>query len=165
MFHEISLNSCKIITHCTFSQVLHKIHQKIFRSFFVISLAGSHTEAISPVPISPSNKAIYHLWTKQIHLHRTSHPGAMGCIECCYITAIHHWAIRHVDCLVIYCGWYSWFLPSVDRLHAIWLTFQRGSYRRYGKFIEKIFKVGKFRKFLDPLMMRHQISQIFLSIL
>ncbi len=25
-------------------------------------LAGSHTEAISPVAISPSNKAIYHLW-------------------------------------------------------------------------------------------------------
>ncbi len=39
--------------------------------------AGFHTEAISPVAISPSNNAIYHLWTKQIHLYRTSHTGAI----------------------------------------------------------------------------------------
>ncbi len=26
-------------------------------------------------------------------------------IECCYITAIYHWAIRHADCSVMYCCW------------------------------------------------------------
>ncbi len=38
---------------------------------------NSHNEAISPVAVSPSNKTIYHLWTKQIHLYRTFHTGAM----------------------------------------------------------------------------------------
>ncbi len=42
-----------------------------------LKLAGSHTEAISPVAVFPNNKAIYHLRTKQIHLYRTSHTGAM----------------------------------------------------------------------------------------
>ncbi len=41
------------------------------------ALAGSHTEAVSPVALSSSNKAIHHLRTKQIHLYRTSHTGAM----------------------------------------------------------------------------------------
>ncbi len=40
-------------------------------------LGSSYTEAIPPVAISPKNKAIYHLWTKQIYLYRTSHTGAM----------------------------------------------------------------------------------------
>ncbi len=33
--------------------------------------------ATPPVDISPSNEAIYHLRTKQIHLYRTCHAGAM----------------------------------------------------------------------------------------
>ncbi len=40
-------------------------------------LAGSQIEAISPVAISPNDKAIYRLRTQQILLYRTSHTGAM----------------------------------------------------------------------------------------
>ncbi len=42
-----------------------------------ILLAGPHIEAISPLAISPSNKAIHYLRTTQIYLYRTSHTGAM----------------------------------------------------------------------------------------
>ncbi len=50
-----------------------------FRAGFtkILMSAGSHTETISPVAILTSNKAIYHLLTKQIHLYGTSHAGAM----------------------------------------------------------------------------------------
>ncbi len=35
-------------------------------------LAGSHTEAISPIAISPSNKAIHHLWNIELLQCETS---------------------------------------------------------------------------------------------
>ncbi len=49
-------------------KVIDTISMKFYRYFaslchcFDDTLAASHTEAISPVAISPSNKAIYHLW-------------------------------------------------------------------------------------------------------
>ncbi len=80
------------------------IHLLAYKHHVYGVLAGSYTEAISPVAISPCNKAVYHLWTKQIQLYRTSHTGQCN-IACCYITTMYHWAIRCVDCLVIYCHW------------------------------------------------------------
>ncbi len=49
----------------------------IFWTSFFYELGGSHTEVLLPVAVSRSNKAMYHLRTKQIHLYSTSYTGAM----------------------------------------------------------------------------------------
>ncbi len=79
---------------------------------------------------------LYHLAIKQSIAYEQNRFICTGsltleqcAIECCYITAIYHWAIRHADCSVIYCRWWTWFLQSADQLHAIWYTFQGGGYR------------------------------------
>ncbi len=63
-------------------------------AIFLALLASSHTEAISPVAISPSNKSIYHLWDYRIA------PGWELLKK--WICFVHKW--------VIYCfiaWWYS----------------------------------------------------------
>ncbi len=72
-----------VLWKTSFSLLIIKIFFHTFQlhSFPVLManyfLAGSHTEAVLSVAISPSNKAIYHLWTKRTHLYRASHTGAI----------------------------------------------------------------------------------------
>ncbi len=115
-----------------FFNVIWELPVPVFRRS---DLAGSHTEAMSPVAISPSNKAIYHIWTKQIHLYRTPHTGAVR-----YHMLLYH---GNISLSNMTCGLLGDILPLInvifavaDPLHAIWCNFYGGGYRGYSKLIE-----------------------------
>ncbi len=75
-------------------------------SILLCDLAGYHTEAISPVAISSSNKAI----SKQIHLYRISHTGAIR-----YRMLLYHGNISRSNTT---CGFLGDILPLINVIFA-----------------------------------------------
>ncbi len=108
----------------------------------------------------PSNRAIYYLWTKQIHLYRTSHTNVA--ISWQYIT-------EQYDT----CGLLGDILPLINLIFAIsWsISCKLAHFLRWWlswvwridrvEISEKIFRIGKFWKFLYLVTMRHQIFEFW----